>query len=588
MVNTKKSLVDYIAEGSKFQTPLIDMSLKNPQGATTQTLHLMYVFPGDDSVARYARCQKFNGLDTTYCANVSNNNPSEVCVCEEGQCGEKADEPEIYLGCVPRPSPKDSNIDLIPSYEPYIDEKGNIFPSMNLKFHDKINNKDLKFSIKQLKEYYGGVQKIPCHQNDDNPNPPDPNCTEDLWTYKHDEQTVYGITFTSIIPEFTSSSKIEEIYVRSPKSLEASGGDPKACNIYAETNNPDLGEPNVLPANNQAKPEPPEKERERGMCTQVGKDGHAMIPPHPSGTCIVDSQHVEPSPDAELAICPGIYKGVIRDTQRKIYLQLNDNWDGFLPSDPVCAPISSSTCRKIDPKNVTKETGYAVWPKQQNAGQSQQQGECHSDIGFEETIQISSPMTNICDSKKSDYDTCMKTAGKLLNFQTELEQQNLNVNFATDTFNTILKKYFNITTTSAAPERTCKKGNTLYGEIKNPCKFIENCGGNIKPTAATGNVLWTAFSGNNGDKLTFENIDQGLKIYINGKYIGPGIQSNSSASTGFQYVDVQTPGICPAGTSQKSDNPPIRYCRVFYDTEDNQNKIVYAGWTDTVQNNQCS
>lgn len=95
--------------GSTFDQPVISFAF----GADDYALR--YKFDGDTSnvcdSCTEPTCQTLDGIE--YCAYVNSDSPSEVCLCEGSSCS--GDE---TLGCLPRPTPSESNIKIVTEYWP--------------------------------------------------------------------------------------------------------------------------------------------------------------------------------------------------------------------------------------------------------------------------------------------------------------------------------------------------------------------------------------------------------------------------------------------------------------------------------------
>lgn len=120
--------------GSTFASPkviLTDGRAPNPHNIT-----LTYDF----SRGAQQICQSFDpslNIQGVFCADVSDNDPSQVCVCRQGSCS-RDPSPE-FLGCVDRPTPRQSNLKMVAFYAPYTDGS----PTVTVRFLSSNANGDL-------------------------------------------------------------------------------------------------------------------------------------------------------------------------------------------------------------------------------------------------------------------------------------------------------------------------------------------------------------------------------------------------------------------------------------------------------------
>lgn len=107
--------------GSTFHQPKVRIS------DGVNTVDLVYDYTSIDSTTQMPKlnCQKIldsNGvakINISYCAEVPQDAPYQICVCPEGQCANTPNNTDgaSYLGCIPRPTPKQSNLKMMAFYQ---------------------------------------------------------------------------------------------------------------------------------------------------------------------------------------------------------------------------------------------------------------------------------------------------------------------------------------------------------------------------------------------------------------------------------------------------------------------------------------
>lgn len=131
----------YVARGSTFNAPVIQMVLANPVNNTTTYLPLYYSYSGVSSTSNIsdgvystssafsslnpnqANCGSFTSINTskvayTYCAQIPAYDPSQICACMKIITPNPSDSQDLcavdsYIGCVPRPNVKQSGYAVV-------------------------------------------------------------------------------------------------------------------------------------------------------------------------------------------------------------------------------------------------------------------------------------------------------------------------------------------------------------------------------------------------------------------------------------------------------------------------------------------
>ncbi|MCE2992350.1 MAG: hypothetical protein LW825_05490 [Candidatus Jidaibacter sp.] len=550
---------------STFDQPVI--KLLNGMSKNGELI-LRYKFPGDTSnIDQLLNKGSFpkDKNKLVYEARVDPNNPSQVCACESNSCDDK-----IYIGCVARPTPRQSNLKVVAEHVPHpaggpavtvnfaitnsqgeiiyydkdnqrvvlrsdgsafkADERGNV---TNQQANGPLTYKKLPLSSPPIREYY-----LENSQG---------NAASAL--YKRDLISIYGVEFQAMIPRMQDDSTPTFITIDTPKITGESSG----CYAYriAEDQG-NLDKPQFfLPAG----------ERERSLCecrdSDRGKGVMGCYNKNPAPTC-KGSGSTDHEEDALKVFCPGVLKEPSQvDKSDTICLENISGWNFTdYKFDKMCAKIPAD-CRPRPEARVSY--GMSTWP--QTEIQTATQGFCDTEAGLETTItHVFEPASLLprstickvedeaCETKYADYVQQFATAVSTLNSLQNLAHT-FNRNFNDDDINKVNKalgsfqKHHKLVKSPIyAPERSCKLDREHYwwhSLINYPCMMKNRCDAINKPSYINGFATW--------DEPRDLNADEQNKL---------GRQS-------LTEMAIPARGKCAPGYKE-SGGAPIRTCNIKF------------------------
>ena len=632
-IDPKLNIKTLIANGSRFDQPLAVIKFDDPDTLMSSQLFLRYKFPGDNFIysstnvanANAPVCGKFKNYPITYCAKVPKSSPSQVCVCEKADCDN-----EIFIGCLPRPTPKNSNIAIMGSYTTVTNLLGDQQPAINLFFAytDNSNNPiiidndgDEVYQKNSDNKYY---KKDKTGYNTDNP-------AKDPLQYKklplpsepviikeytkeliHNENTgnksyvitrgsgsAYGITFSAIIPKMDSTGKPKKINVRTPQMRWGIDG----CVVTTQE------APGEYPTYYV-----PAGKRYRDQCcpssiTDVSiQMQKCTLPPYQS-KCFGSENSSPPWKDknlpaptqdklAENAACPGSYEGPLTNTDGslkdplhpdQICITNESDWEDAMP-EPFCQKMPLP-CQEV--KIPTEQSGFAVWLKTDpdsniNSG-STQNGICDITFGFDYRrdiiVTLNDDVSALPDDNINKINALIefnKAKDDLTKLKAKAAAENRNIQLAefqmannmviTPNSNSITKNGVTITRTAPLiPIRQCV-ANIYSTNVQNSCVKADTC------------VAITSSAPINGN-LTLPDSSNNYKSAANSN----AAIANSSNINNPLTDSSQVIGTCVAPYKQKVDSTgntlyPTRKCITDYYTIGNKVFVLKQIWDNDVQN----
>lgn len=587
-VDTSINIKKLIALGSSFEQPVIRMmTTKNSTEAgekISDNILIKYKFDGDTSdggIPNIPQCASFPDLSTIkYCAKVAPDRPGEVCACVEPECKDN-----IFLGCVPRPTPAQSNVAIVPEYIVDTDDLENPYPAINLIFARARDGTPIMRDQDNSEVYQGkdgifykldsnGTQtqnqaapypnpkqpfkydRLPLSKEDSpiiireyykkqftQQDPDGSSVTNELLS--RDEKGLYGMQFNSIIPKFDDSGEIEKIKVLTAQMRSQEGGD--GCTACT-TESPGSDYPEHIV---------PSGIRDVSLCCSPSiplKDqlNKCIVPNYSTQTCI-DKSGTQPERDtnAERAVCPGIYVGAECDTVDKICLvNQSDQWDEAMPK-PLCVLIPQK-CDAIN--SPTESSGYTTWAEA-DKGQVQT-GACDAEYGVVEQMEIDfkikdGTLSSTEAIKAQEEFVKFRDAYESAKGKAKLENRNVQPGELPQT------QYLTITQNTLKPQRTCK--GSIFSQVTNPCVYTNGCPSITKPAPITGNTTWadssSAYKQNKG-KYTQDQ--------------GSGIGTNQTSVT----------STCKEPYPEKlSTSDPTRICTTRYQSDVGSGTLINQFWS---------
>ncbi|MDJ1257407.1 MAG: hypothetical protein MRQ07_01955 [Candidatus Midichloria sp.] len=629
-VDSKLDIKTLLANGSRFDQPVAIVKFDDPQKLSPSQLFLRYRFPGDTSKydavnvanAEAPVCAKFPTYPITYCAKVTDSNPSQVCVCEQDDCPDN-----IFIGCLPRPTPKESNIAIMGSYTTFANQFGDQQPAVNLflsytdssgnaiiidKDNDEVYKKvsDEKYYKKDKAGNETNNPAIMPLQYKKLPLPAPPviikEYTKEVVQDDNGNQSaiitrgsgsVYGINFSTIIPEMDSSGNPKKISVRTPQMRWEIDG------CVATTQEISGEYPSYyIPAGN----------RYRDQCcpssiTDVAEQMQQCTLPSYQSKCFGSEFSSPPWKDkdkaapkqnevAERAACPGSYEGPLTNRDGslkdpshpdKICITNESDWLEAL-SQPYCIEMPIS-CDEV--KIPTERSGYAIWlkpdPNSNIKNGADQNGKCDITFGFDYRrdieIKLNDDVSTLADddpNKITALTELNKAQSELTRLKAKASAENRNIQLAEFSMansmvvatDSITKN--GVTISRAAPLTPNKKciANVYGTNVVNPCVKADSC------------VAITAASPANGN-VTLPSATDNYKAAANNNAAVPNSSSLSSPLTDQSQVV----GSCAAPYKAPVDNTnapltPTRQCLTDYYTVGNKVYVLRQVWSDDIQN----
>ena len=601
------------------------MRLSSRTGGAEEQLFLRYKFNGDDTIydgsnnipkiAYYdaPQCGKFSSYPVQYCARVTEDAPDKVCVCQDAAFG---CEDGIFIGCVSRPTPQDSNIAIVGEYRKDINSD-NEYPSVRVMMSHTDNDQNPILIDDQSKELYYNKDNNRYYQYDDNHNKTSiessgiiqfkrlklplqeillreyykeiigqNNDKSYIYKLSRGSASLYGISVKAVIPQYDQYSGLIKVHVRSARMRDC--GDPgclsDGCVVTTRENSSSTDQITV-PAGTRWRdaccPNPVSSVAEDGTVTSVDLDIETMV-----STCAVPpyqnicrgSQYSTPpylnkgqnAPPqdllAESALCPGSYEGPIVDDKGNVATDkicvINDTyWDDIL-KNPYCVTMPSA-CEEVT--IPSQKSGYALWDAVSDSGKSQD-GVCDIGFGFENKKTIS---IKIKEGSENDPQATIEwdTANSALqNSLIQANQDNRNV----QTSELILTGNLEVVINETKPTRSCIS-NVFSSEVQNPCVRASSCIPITKSAPVNGN-------------MTIPNSPDPSKAYEEDA-IG---NTNAGSMTNPQRISTNIIGTCEKDYKNPVDDggseiQPALVCITDYYSQGTSIQVLRQFWSDNLQ-----
>jgi hypothetical protein len=573
----------YLSMGSTFDQPLI----KIINGYDNAPLVLRFRYDDDSRfIDNRPICSAFpNQRNGVYCAKIADSDPSKVCVCEKNLCNENS-----FLGCVDRPTPRQSNLAIIAEYIDYPgQEDAGGAPAVSPAFALTDSNGDvIYYDSKGAAVYFDKdgnafkrdssgkptsdpaegrliYNKLPMPKN---PIPIRENSEQKtqgnkFTFYKKDMGKVYGVEFTAIIPQFLSDKKtIFSRALETPYTRQTTDG----CGALALAKDPnDPNKPRFyVPAGS--------RDRTFCACPEGADPRSCAVPPE---TKCYNGRVEYNDPEAAKIYCPGKF---VENSDNagggKICLQLSSSWGSqgvslLSDKDIMCADIPNK-CKAV--KEPVQTSGFSVWPQQEVGNKAL--GSCLTEGGFQERMEYTiDPVAPIerakfnCSALKTGancdetYNLVYLPAFKSLtndlgSMQLAAYSENRNLSkedIQKLDFNTV----GNLHKLAAAllnPARECK-ANTNQGVVENGCMIKNSCDSISSVNQLNGYAYW----------VKVRDLNESEK---------------KTASTSEYTFNITMEGTCPAGYKE-GDAKPNRKCLIKY----RNGERIFEKWQDPV--NPC-
>ena len=582
-----KIINGYISMGSKFDQPLIQISNGSTKGGT---LLLRYKFPGDTYMYDQIPAKGFFESDPNklvYESIVLKDSPDKVCICLGEDCREG-----ITIGCVDRPTPKDSNLKIVadlasghannPAVYPrfaFTDDKNNIiyYDTSNRKVIFNSNGIPFVADSSGYATTTAATGKLNYRYlrelTDSSP-------ISDFYALQADGKEVgytknsyvsYGLEFNAMVASINATTKQPNYIALNVPLPGSSGSFLRIAGDPLSVTDPQY----YLPAGS----------RERLLCNcPKGTDpNRCPLPPETSYNYDPNMPIQYNEPDASRLYCPGrVIEPSQVENNNKICLQIASFWKDVVndKSSNLCVTLPSNCQQQLEPH---KSYGMSSWPTV--APGTVVQGNCSAEAGLEQSkfYQWQPPQAlsaqdygcSATDGKCSDYaDNYLPQFAKatatletLQNLANTLNR-NLNddeINVINNTLNSY-SKYHILKFIQKPVERSCK---IVFGQerglVQNPCKFVNSCGDIASPTKSSGYAIWSKIGG----------LNQVQTKQVNELSQGKVVNFKLSAT-----------GKCAAGFKNANNLPPQRSCYIKYarnGVDNSTPKRVVEQW-DEVEN----
>ncbi len=552
-VDPDTSLEQYIGDyKSTFQQPVI--KLLNGK-ASDGPLLLRYKFPGDNTVVDTLKASGSFPSDKNrkvYRAVVDLNDPSKICACEGADCDDR-----LYIGCAPRPTPRDSHLKVVAEYAVGKDKAPAVRPVFvetgadgEIIYYDadkspaKKNAAGDAFKLDKNGNITGTAAALPLTYKK-LPLPHDDFAIREYYLdkdakiYNRDVMTVYGVTFQAIIPHMISDT-VPAFVILDTRS--------ETCNaLKIADDQGDETKPNYfIPAG----------DRDRAYCNcPPGNPQNCPIPK------VQGCNGMEHEEDAMRIYCPGALKMPSQvDKSNMICLQPASSWNfSSYEYDKMCVQIPTDCAAEPDP---SISYGISAWPKLTQGAVIN--GSCDMQTGIEPFIRYQwnppalierqnfdcSKITGNCDYTyynlyKIQFYRALKTLNSVQALAHSLNR-NLNENDKR-IINKSMGDFSSFHTLKAdqatEPQRSCnltKDTGLVTGLIKSPCMIQNSCEELKHPAYITGYATWDKVRDLNGE------------------------ENNKVNSLPFADIYIKMKGKCPVGYRESKEGSPVRECYSKY------------------------
>ncbi|MDZ5762451.1 hypothetical protein Cyrtocomes_00834 [Candidatus Cyrtobacter comes] len=468
----------------------------------TSDLVLRYKFDGDIirdvSIPNInaPQCAKFSNFSTTYCAVVPKDDVEKICVCAQADCNSNK-----FIGCVPRPMPKDSNVAMIGEFTSKEDYKGREIPALKISLvrtltDGSIIKKDADGA--KVVEKSGTYYKLDGNNDITNTPAKEPVIVERFQLPKERDAiaaeyyefisqdasgnqieglmrgtvSAYGFNFNVSIPKLNSSNKIEDIGVITPIQNQTL----KGCFVFSSSD--EKGVPRYFI---------PKGKRDRKTCCPSyvkNKEKECIVPPIKK-KCDDGSMAMNDE-NAQRAFCPGVYEEPENpDVADDICLTCENK--NVMP-DPFCLKMPTDCGKQEIPNSFN---GFAIWDKSSPGKISY--STCSIDYGLQASNEISIRKKDTSSLPLVEQGKIESEHNKLINYLADLKDESKKIHKRISTtelpkIDPKYQQYFDIQDTEKVPERICTAN--LYSRFNNPCLITnDGCVELKKPLELTGNML---------------------------------------------------------------------------------------------------
>jgi hypothetical protein len=603
-----------IPEGSTFETPKIILNVVNVDNEISMdkrdTATLTY-----DYSNKTAQCKEL--LGKRYCPKISDK--KKICAYLQSN--------NYVVGCVPRPSPKDSGFKFDVKHFYYYDSKcrdknNNTVPfhSIKIKMTRPDNTSVIFPKDKSLREYYA------CYDKDSQ--------NDYKYTAKKDSIEIYDVVFGAVIPKFIDRQRrvfattkyLPPISYDLDANAFSSNAYKKSCDAcYSPVAwNDTAGEELIVPAGSV-------QLRDRDSCKVPHKCMSMKEKGKEKQTCLFGYQ--DKYNEIEQSLCYGVYrinqvenKEATHQKGKKLRAteadqicmhKLNDDWPNFFlgtqKGDRYCVNIPSYY-EKLDITNVSRMTkfvdftndGFKLGTKYSN--KKKFVGQCRAEFGLEPEKNIN---TKIFDKLNISARDKLMLSSKVEAIQDNLNSISANVASISHKQSSVLgfNKLDEIMADSSGEPTRQLDGNVPIGNIAYGCRFISGhngCGENTETAEFLGygyfkmqaddkSLPEIAASGFAAafkyDAGTLENIEDRIKKklahkdYNIGDVLTTASKNQLAVDTGsnLKILRLKVSGKCKDGYT--SADYPKRICRVLINSANN--KIITKAWEDTEIESPC-
>lgn len=528
----------YLAMGSTFEAPMVRLMQRKTKEIIAAELKLFYHFHSSTQTPDKPQCSKFPDPDNNiqYCAVVTPNNPSQVCACEEQKCDKG-----LFLGCVPRPTLKQSNLAIMAEYREQFGEDEVMYPAISMDFVRTredgvklitdaegslvdIGENEMFYKYDEASKKISNIPAVEPIKINKLPLPDDnfaikefslvPDEGTEIKFYSVDKKSVYGIDFTAIIPELKENGDIKQVRVSKPGPANPCD----AITVSEDTMN------SLMPVAGGVRDMTP-------CCPAEYEDKtQCFIPPPLECSGVPQKTHEQ---EAVKTLCYGLYQGPSDSAKQDKICLLSQNWDVAKPEDKICVTIPKYCWETKVPK---LGTGLAAWEKINS--NEKQNGACLAEYGVENAKAVEV----VAKSEMSSASVAIQTAAlaELKVMQATLDSLKLlygplNINIP----QALLQdgEHYKYQITESPPERFCNAG-TKTGTILKSCAYKPSCGPITQSTDFTGYATWPDASS------TF---------------------TKAGTNTGQVLTDISTVnGVCVAPYAATGDRIVQRKCVTLY------------------------
>ncbi len=502
----------YLSLGSTFDQPLIKLKNGIVNG---QEILLRYKKPGYRHIDDIPHGSSFqnDANQIVYYASIDPQNPSKVCACTEIGCSKKQ-----FIGCVDRPTPRQSGFNIVAEYDVgsnnklyvrfakqtadgrviYLDAQGrksalnDAQKAVLLDDLDKLTNTPAE---KPLQYYY----TLPPEQNEISISEYKSVNNGSYYSYVNDVGYFYDTRF-EVAMQHQVDGKPIMVNVETPGSRIQIDG---CKGLKIAENQEDIRHQSFTLLGGV---------RERGYCMQCPLTGSDSIAcPVPLNGVCNDGKVQQHEPDAVKLFCPGVIisPSSVSNTSF-LCLQDSSNWNIIdYKLDKACVQIPNDCLQR--PNTLLKD-GMAIWSGDLSAGQTAL-SDCQDDYGVEKTryyrlqpkdkiIQSNFPcnlFVGDCNQIYANYENAFnKTVSYIVDYEKIAHHLNRNlnkqeVNEIAKNLSSFLGSVHSVTFDEELPSRKCMLSaiNTdVFSQVYHSCKIKNSCSAVVKESDYSGFASW--------------------------------------------------------------------------------------------------